>query len=146
MDGAVFASVGCYGVGVVIRNEKGLLMGALRRKVLFPLGAMEVEALAMEEGTQLARDLGLKDIDMESDTQTVVVAVGGFDSSLCSIQKIVEGAKCGLNAFSSWSCSHVHRQCNMAAHLMTKEAINVSECLICVEDTPMLLELKISRM
>ena len=117
MDGAVFASVGCCGVRVVIRNEKGLLMGAMSKKVPFPLGAMEVETLAMEEGIQLVRDLGLRDIDMESEAQTVVVAVGGSDPGLCSIQKIVEEAKLGLTTFSSWSYSHVRRQCNSATWL-----------------------------
>ncbi|XP_030956327.1 uncharacterized protein LOC115978629 [Quercus lobata] len=111
-------------------------LGAMSKKVHFPLGAMEVEAMAMEEGIQLARDLGLKDIDMESNAQMVVLAVGGTDPGPCSIQKIVEGAKQGLSAFSSWSCSHVRRQSNMAAHLMAKEASNVQECLIWVEDTP----------
>ena len=43
-------------------------MGAMSKKVPFPLEAMEVEAMAMEEKIQLARDLGLRDIDMESDT------------------------------------------------------------------------------
>lgn len=64
-----------------------------------------------------------------------MVAVGGADPGPCSIQKIVEGAKRGLIAFNSWSCSHVRRQCNMASHLMAKEAINVRDCLIWVEDT-----------
>ena len=128
--------MGCCGVGVVIKNEKGLLIGAMSKKVSFPLAAMEVEAMAMEEKIQLARDLGLRDIDMESDTQTVVLAIRGSDSGPCSIRKIVEGAKLGLTAFSLWSCSHVRRQCNVVAHLMAKEAINVTECLIWVEDTP----------
>ncbi|KAL4612409.1 hypothetical protein ACB092_08G196400 [Castanea dentata] len=94
VDGAVFACMGCCGVGVVIRNEE------------------------------------------ESDAQTVVLAIGGSDPGPCSIQKVVEGAKLWLTAFSTWSCSHVRGQSNMAARLMAKEAFNVNECLIWVEDNP----------
>ena len=64
-------------------------MGAMSKKVPFPLEAMEVEAMAMEEKIQLARDLGLRDIDMESDTQTIVLAIRRFDPGPCLIQKIV---------------------------------------------------------
>lgn len=98
VDGAVFACVGCCGVGVVIRNEECLIMGAMSKKLSFPLGALKVEAMAIEEGIQLARDLGLRNIDIES---VVVLAIRGSDPSPCSIQKVVEGAKLGLTAFSS---------------------------------------------
>lgn len=84
-------------------------MGAMSKKSPLPLGAMEVEAKAMEEGIQLARDLGLTDIDLKSDAQTMLLAFAGPDPGSSSILKVVEGAKLWLNAFSSWSVSHVRR-------------------------------------
>ena len=123
-------------MGVVIRNEDGLIMGAMSKKLPIPLRATKVEAKALEEGIQLAWDLGFRDIDLESDALVVVGAVIGYDPGPCSIQKVVEGAKLWLKAFRSWSCAHVRRQSNMAAHLMAREAFNVNDSVVWIEDTP----------
>ena len=135
VDG-VFASWGWCSVGVVIRNENGLIMGAMSKKLPLPLRATEVEVKAVEEGIKLAWDLGLTDIDLESDAQVVVGAVVGNDSSPCSIQKVVKGEKLWLKGFRSWSCAHVRRHNNMAAHILVREAFNVTGCVVWVEDTP----------
>ena len=60
MDGVVFRDQGKIGVGVVIRNDQGELMGAMSKKIHFPLVVVEAEAKAMEKRIMLAWDQGLK--------------------------------------------------------------------------------------
>ncbi|XP_075636928.1 uncharacterized protein LOC142609204 [Castanea sativa] len=135
-DGAVFRESGSCGIGVVIKNEKGQIMGALCRRLEILLGALEVEAKAVEEGVQFARDLCLNQIVVESDSLGVVNSLHNPGMTQSSICKVVEGTRLGLRWFKAWEVAHTRRGCNTAAHILVRNAKFVHDSVIWVEDTP----------
>lgn len=143
IDAAVFKEQSCCRIGVVIRNDKGQLMGALCKRVSYPWGALEAEAKAAEIGVCLAQVLGLKDIVVEGDSLLVIQALKGSTIPALPILKIMEGVKRCLRNFSSWMIAHTRRNNNAISHLLAKNAMNVSDCVIWVEDTPPIIESQI---
>ena len=49
MDRVVFKGLGSCGIGIVIRNERGEIMGAMSKRLDLPLQALEMEAKAFKE-------------------------------------------------------------------------------------------------
>ena len=97
-------------------------MGAMNKIWDLPWGALEIEAKAVAKWVQLASDLGLKQIIIESDSQTVVSSF--CDQSLVpsSIQKVIEGIKMDLRCFDAWNVCHISRGSNSVAHILARHA------------------------
>ncbi|XP_075633851.1 uncharacterized protein LOC142606373 [Castanea sativa] len=136
VDGATFKDFGYCGIGAVIRNDRGQVMGAMCKRTELPLKALETEAVAVEKGILLAWDLGLKDIVIESDSMVVTSAFSKATSPPWSIQKVLEGTHQSLSWFNNWSVAHFNRNGNRAAHMLARSAKSVLGSVIWVEDTP----------
>ena len=145
MDGAVFKDLGSCGIGIVIRNERGELMGVMSKKLDIPLGALEVEVKAFEEGLQFAGNLGLKHVELEGDAKGVTDALRGCSPPPISIKMIIEGIKGQKCNALVWEVSYVCRTYNMVAHLLARNAQFVSESIVWVEDIPPFIELQVSK-
>ena len=137
VDGAIFTERGQCEIGVVwFRNDKGQIMGAFRKTLPYSLGALVVEAKAIEIGICFSWELGLREIILEGDSQIVMNAIANHDPGPIQIQQLVTGIKSWVPKFNAWKTSFTHREGNKAAHLMAKHAKQISECTIWVEDTP----------
>ena len=62
-------------MGVVIRDHFGAVVAVVSKKLKAPLGALKVEAKAMEEAVTFAWDMGIRDCIFKSDSLTVVNAI-----------------------------------------------------------------------
>ena len=56
-----------------------------------PLGPLETEAKAKEEGIQFAWDVGIRDVVLESDSHIVISALIGSSEPPVVIANIIEG-------------------------------------------------------
>ena len=118
-------------------------MGAMSKKCDLPLQALEVEAIAIEERIIFARELSLKKVILESDTQVFVKSLSDKSMAPSSIIMVVEGAKMSLRGFESWAVNHICRNKNSVAHIMAQNVRFVFDVNVWVEDTPPVIEQQI---
>ena len=71
MDVVVFSKTKAVGIGVMVCDHEGLVLAALSKRIPLPLGPLEAKAKAMEEAVYFARDIGLHDVIIETDSSTI---------------------------------------------------------------------------
>ena len=76
-DGAIFSQDGLAGIGVIIRNEQGLVMAALSQQIPSPTSVEMVEVLAAHQALVFAKELGFDRMILEGDSETVIKAILG---------------------------------------------------------------------
>ena len=101
VDGAVFGAQKAAGIGILVRDAEGRVIGACSKKIKAPLGAVEVEAKALEAGIQFAKDLLIHDILLESDSLILINVLKELAPPPASVATIVYGVLSSLHDFQS---------------------------------------------
>ena len=115
IDGAIVGERSMSYAGVVIRDSRGLVIVA-GSKVLNGAYVAEVtEALAVEEGIRLAKELELLQVIIEYDSVVVIEAISA-DNCNGELGPIAQGSLELLRSFKSWKVRHLKRDYNKAAH------------------------------
>ena len=140
VDGAVFKLQKTAGVGVVVRDSNGLVVAALSRKINSSLGALEVEAKAVEAGINFARDIGIADFTVEKDSLVVYNSLSGQSDPPSLVAHVFSGILGMYGIGLQIDFSHIRRQGNRLAHLLAKYASNLDDYMTWMEENPCFLE------
>ena len=99
LDGAVFSNSKQAGAGVIIKDKAGEVIAALSKKWKWTLGAIEVEAKALEAGVEFAKDVGISEAEFESYSLLVCNVLQGLGSLPFSVMNVLTGVMNQLSCF-----------------------------------------------
>ena len=71
-DGAVFSDLDAVGLGVVVRDSRGKVLGVVAERIPIPNSPAIVEALACRRAMIFARELSLPDAIFEGDAELII--------------------------------------------------------------------------
>ena len=135
-DGAVFKSSNTTGLGVVIRDWRGDILGAMSVRIPFPHSVPEVEALACRHAVSFVVDLGLQEIIFEGDSAIINQAINSGLSSPALYGHIVDDILHLALQLRFHKFNQVSRCYNKVAYAFAKKAWDGLDFKIWVDDVP----------
>ena len=112
----------------------------MSQQIYAPLGPLEAEAKAMEAAIIFARDIGIQDVIFKGDSLQVCSAMNGCSLTPHAIANVLECIFLHLQFFCSFIFSHIKREGNKPAYLLSQHAKFVQDFETWVEETPKFLE------
>ena len=92
-DATFFAETGSAGVGVVVRDCNGHLIGALRQNICSVQSVEMAEALATRRAVRFATELCVFQVIIEGDCSRVIAALKGFGRCRTLFGHIIDESK-----------------------------------------------------
>ncbi|XP_004300884.1 PREDICTED: uncharacterized protein LOC101315056 [Fragaria vesca subsp. vesca] len=99
VDGAVCLENGYGGIGVVVRDEVGMGIAAVARPFLHAYLVLNMEAEACRVGLLLGIHQGWTNIDIESDSATLVAALKSEEKDLSEVNRVISDCKSYFSVF-----------------------------------------------
>ncbi|XP_023896373.2 uncharacterized protein LOC112008270 [Quercus suber] len=135
-DGTVFGELNKSGVGVVIRDNNGVVLASCSEKLTQAYKAEEIETLAAQKALMFTHELGFQRAILEGDALGLIQALKSQKQNLSPLGSLVEDVKVYSNHFQRVLYSYVKRNGNSVAHILAKHAISIPDFQVWIEDVP----------
>ena len=134
-DRAIFSEQGAAGLGVVIQDCCGRVIGAMAERIPVPTCAEIVEALACRRALTFVRELNISIVVFEGDAEIIIRSRLARDVSHSEYGHVIQDVLCF--AFGFRVCTFTHLKClgNSVAHFLAKRAKLGNELQIWYEST-----------
>lgn len=124
IDGASRGNPGNSGVGYVIKNAEGHEVGSGSQYIGIQTNNF-AEYSALLKGLELSYDIGVKDIEIQSDSQLLVRQIQGvYKVRSHNILPLYQKAMKLLENFNSATIIHIEREANKEADKLANLAID----------------------
>ena len=135
-DGVLFFQDGLAGIGVIIRNDQGLVMAALSQQIPSPALVEMVEVVVACRAMMFDVELGFNKVEVEGDSESVVNAILGDYMDNSYMGYVLQDIKFMFSSFSFISIKYTHREGNCVAHKLARRAAN-NLFLVWMESVPL---------
>ena len=125
VDSATFTNSQSFRVGVIIWDIVGRVEATMSKRLPIPLGILESEAKALEEGVLFAWDVGVRKVVFESDSKIIIDALWEVSEALTTTCNIIEGIRQKLQDFRSVQVNHDKQEGNRPVHNLTQHANDI---------------------
>ena len=105
-----FAEKKCSGLGVIIRNQEGLVIASMSTRLPQQLQPIEIEALAASKALEFAREVGISKVVLEGDSLLVMKALKTKNAGLAPFGLLIQDSLTLSLGFSKLSYSHTKRE------------------------------------
>ena len=122
-DGASFAEDNKAGLGIIIRNNVGLVMAAMTQQIPLPASVEMVEVLAARRALWFAMELEFDRLIVEGDSEVIINSIKEGNMSHSAFGHILQDIISLCSLFNYVSFQHVKRQGNGVAHRLARRAI-----------------------
>ena len=121
-DGAIFQEQSAAGLGVVIRDHEGKVIGALSDRVALPPSVEDVEALACRRAILFALELNIHSVIFEGDSEIITNSLNSSEACFAPFGHLIEDARHLASGFQAVCFAHVNRKGNGVADKLAKIA------------------------
>ena len=109
-DGAVFSEPNMSGIGVVTKDNNGVVLASCSEKLPQAYKADEIKALAALKALSFAYELGFRSAILEGDSLGLIQALKSKEYSLSPTGLLVEDVKVFANNYVRLLYSHIKRK------------------------------------